>query len=72
METVELHQAFTWTCESCGIDQFENAITLSMESLPAEDIEAIKNTFGLSTKILVAPERVICDICQTEYNTVES
>lgn len=34
-QTVQLHTAFTWTCEECGQDNFERSVTLEPELVKA-------------------------------------
>lgn len=40
MTTVELHTAFFWVCDECGVDNFERGIAVAPEELTAEDLEA--------------------------------
>ena len=33
MKTVELHQAFVWTCDECGRENFARCVTLTSEQV---------------------------------------
>lgn len=75
MDTVELHQAFMWDCEHCGIENFARAIRATLSD---EEIANIREKFGIEEEsedekvlFLLAPEKVTCSGCQTEYLTQE-
>lgn len=58
---VELHQAYMWTCEACGRDNFERAIELSPEQVAGMDLpyQASEGTW------LTSPSEVTCQCGQT-------
>jgi len=76
--TVELVQAFLWTCDDCGRDNFERAITVSPESinpddLPTssyEDADAIREWLqeGGEGSWVKAPSQVLCKHCGGEFD----
>lgn len=79
VRVVELIQAFLWTCDECGHDNFERAITVSpesidLENLPvttfeeAEEIKAFLEEGG-EGDFVSAPNRVRCKFCQSEFDT---
>lgn len=61
--SVEIHQAFLWTCDDCGRDNFERAITVSPETIE-EWVEGIGEGAWLR-----APDRVTCSHCGTNFET---
>jgi len=79
--SVELHQAFVWTCEDCGLENFERTVTVDPERVAdvataaqmAEATDYIVHMEGLDTEAgagvtwLMAPERVTCQACGAEF-----
>jgi len=71
MKSVELHQAFSWICDSCGHRNFERAIAVEMSE---EDREELCYEAGVDPdegEWLRAPELVICSKCKEEYKVEE-
>jgi len=79
VRTVELAQAFVWTCDDCGRDNFErgtvmppgaiNPAGICMES--PEQAEAIQEWLesGGSGDFVMQPARVRCRHCNAEFET---
>lgn len=80
--TVELLQAFLWTCDACGRDNFERAITVAPEAIhPSElpqgcgmDSETLQEWLesGGGGDWVAAPARVKCRHCGAEFGTAHS
>lgn len=79
--TIEIRQAFAWTCEDCGRDQFERAIVVQPEEIDPEDIpvgtadaEEIREWIehGGSGDFLRAPASVRCRHCGAEFGTEDA
>lgn len=66
---VELHQAYLWTCDDCGRDQFERAVVLTREALSPEDQEAMDILLGGADSVhaLAAPQEVTCKDCGAKF-----
>lgn len=66
---VEMHQAYLWTCDDCGRDQFERAIPVARDSLDEEDKEAfdalLEGVDGVHA--LAAPQEVTCKDCGAKF-----
>lgn len=74
MASVELHQAFLWTCNSCGRDNFARAVTLEPASIDLDDEpEEVREWLadGQEGAWLTTPDRVTCGHCRAEFD-VES
>lgn len=81
MSKVELHQAFFWTCDHCGHDNFEFGVTIDTSMSDSEEIDGLCEKAGISREeydaiqasedggglFIIGPERVICDGCETEF-----
>ena len=79
MNTVELHQAFLWTCDDCGRDNFARAVTLAPESVDPDDLpgdladevrEWVES--GGDGAFLASPDRVTCDHCGATFRAEPS
>jgi hypothetical protein len=81
---VELVQAFLWTCDDCGRDNFERAITVDPESTEGQEVaeftrlateDANESVQALGLEVggdwLMAPRQVKCRHCGAEFSTVE-
>lgn len=67
MNTVDLHQAFSWICDECGKRNFERAIAVKMSE---EEKEFMCLEIGVNSdddEWLKAPEIVKCVHCQSEF-----
>lgn len=64
MNRTEIRQAFVWTCDNCGRDQYENAVHIEDPQLIAD----IREEYGYGD-LLMAPSTVKCNLCSTEYDT---
>lgn len=68
-QTVELHQAFFWTCEACGRDNYARAIAISPDSPDGREflrrlqIQGIK----IQGEILATPTTVKCGECAEKF-----
>lgn len=71
--TAELAQAYCWTCDGCGRDNFERAVTLAPESIRPGDIpEDIQDWLdaGGEADWVMAPDRVRCRHCGASFAAV--
>ena len=79
---VELVQAFLWTCEDCGRDNFERAVTVEPESMEGQEVtelvqqvtdDANESAQALGIEVggdwLMAPPHVTCRHCGAEFST---
>jgi hypothetical protein len=77
---VELIQAFAWTCEDCGRDNFARAVAVEgadakelqqqmRDDLGLMDFEPIPDGWG--GELLMAPKRVMCATCGAEFETFQ-
>lgn len=78
-QKVELVQAFLWTCDKCGRDQFERAVSIDPEAIEgtemAEIVDAAVSRFIDSSEDieitsgdwLIAPDCVKCNHCGAEF-----
>lgn len=71
MESVELHQAFSWICDECGKRNFNRAVEYDM---PPEELKETKKQLGIESwqdgNFLAAPRVVKCGNCKKEYKTL--
>lgn len=75
LRAVELFQAFVWTCDDCGRDNFERGVTVAPESIPLDDlpdsvdpemVEAWREAGG-SGSFVMSPTRVKCQHCSATF-----
>lgn len=70
MNSVELRPAYEWTCDECGVDQFEHGI---VAELSKEERDELAEDHGIEHPMtgdwMIAPEEVICKWCGTTYKT---
>jgi hypothetical protein len=84
MKTVELHPAFFWICDDCGLTNFEHARRVDPQSDEARELDEViarlksdanevAEEFGaeLGGDWVEAPTRVQCLKCESEYRTEE-
>lgn len=69
MTKVELHQAFQWTCEECGRDNFARAVV--PESLEGQIPEGLELEDFEGGQWVTAPNRVTCEHCGERFETEE-
>lgn len=68
---VELHNAFLWTCEECGRDNFARTVTVdpaNMLPVDREDYKDAVRAWGEGSPMvdvfcLMAPDTVTCGHC---------
>lgn len=68
--TTELIQAFLWTCDDCGKDNFARAITVAPEEIDAADISKPLSEYleeGGEGDWLRGPDDVTCGHCGSEF-----
>lgn len=74
MQTVELRQAFEWTCEECGLSNFEST---TVAELTPEERKDLLTRFELGeadeehqpfVEFLSSPDTVTCSHCKTEFH----
>lgn len=68
---VELREAFEWTCDDCGVDQFERAIPVARDSLDDDAKEAFDSLMDGADGVhaLRAPNVVTCKNCGKAFRT---
>lgn len=74
MKTIELHPAYSWDCDECGIENFERTVVIPLEELTdeereqfsAKDLESFLSEDGTFQSM---PNHVKCYNCETEYKT---
>ena len=76
LRAVELFQAFFWTCDDCGRDNFERGITISPETISLDDLpDTIDPKIqdwreaGGSGLFVQAPTQVKCQHCSATFGT---
>lgn len=74
IEAVEITPAFSWTCDECGVENFNRALITEEEFHLEEGEDGILHEmFGEEESIIIPfvnqPERVICRGCRHEYAT---
>jgi ribosomal protein S27E len=77
--TVELHQAYEWTCEKCGRQNFGSSITA--ELTPEErqemlhdigDVDDDDREYVLNGCFLTSPDEVTCAHCGETFDAIDS
>jgi hypothetical protein len=87
-DIVELHQAYVWTCDECGRDQFERGVTYSLQEVAdmepdfismcsemisaAEEMADPENGVDLVMGFTKGPDEVECNHCGHVYGTRET
>lgn len=66
MKTAELRDAFEWTCDNCGADQFERAIAAELTDEDAEQMGLDPDCVG---HLIAAPDQVTCRNCGQQFTT---
>lgn len=69
MPDVELHPAYSWTCDECGRENFARAVV--PESLEGELPEGFDDEAYDGVQWIMKPERVTCSACGAEFDVVE-
>jgi hypothetical protein len=85
MDTIELHQAFVFTCEDCGRDTFVRAVEISPEAMEGTEMddetrESLTDAneaaeacgINVGGTWLMAPDTVTCSHCGAEFATEDS
>jgi rubredoxin len=72
MRTTRLSLAFAWTCEDCGRDHFDRAISAPPELYRAARDEGHLPPDEDDPEWQVAPEQVTCPDCGAIYRTEEA
>jgi hypothetical protein len=70
--TVELHLAYLWTCDNCGRDNFDRAVSVPASAVTLEgQSEEVREWIesGESGDFQAKPDRVKCLHCSAEYDT---
>lgn len=68
---VELHPAYVWTCDHCGIDNFERGV---VPTLSPEEESQVRSELGIPSDLpldgifQIAPAEVQCRDCNAEYD----
>lgn len=72
MEPVELHPAFVWDCEECGLQNFELAIRVE---LSPEEMAEMREEQGIDPDWqgdwLSAPSEVTCRHCGKAFEALD-
>lgn len=62
METVELHPAFMWDCESCGAENFVRTLAHNPEPVSVDDPDVT-----VTVEYFSSPAIVKCGSCNTSF-----
>ena len=69
---VELHRAYFYTCEECGIHQYVHGVTPEFSE---DEAKELREEHGIPDDQLggweQVPDRVICTNCHTEFGTID-
>lgn len=71
MASVELIPAYEWTCDECGVSQFERAIVPDMTE---EDRNEILESYGIDPaeigegELMLSPSSVCCNNCGAVFD----
>lgn len=74
MEEVELHQAFFWTCNQCGKDNFIYAVTVRLSEEQVQEVVKERGgteDFWRNGAYLQTPNKVTCKFCSAQYKSVD-
>lgn len=69
--TIELHDAYVWDCDECGVENWTRAVIVTPESLDAETRAILDEAAGddwVTGDIVTRPDVVTCRHCGTEYD----
>ena len=81
MSHVELHQAWHWTCDECGRNNFARSVTADLSGLTEDEIRNYALQLGIidvhETEIpegsfVTVPNTVTCEHCGEQYQTQRS
>lgn len=70
-EPIELHPAYVWDCDACGVENFCRSVALELD--PEEEKE-LREEHGIEPwdqgDWCMAPKVVTCRECGAEYSTL--
>ena len=75
-QSVQLHIAFTWTCDHCGKDNFERSVVFRPEMMASckpdnetkQEMERLREAgIDSSGEWVTKPERVTCGHCGGQF-----
>ena len=70
LPSVEIHTAYVWTCEECGIDNFEYGAIMEFDK---EEEDHLVKKYGIEEwqtgEWVIAPEEVECKECGARFQT---
>ncbi len=72
---VEIRQAWEWTCDECGRDNFERAVLADSSAIDTDgdgpEAEAVRDWMnsGGEGRFLMVPRRVTCPRCGVGFDT---
>ena len=70
MEKIELRPAYVWTCEECGIDNFENCVVLELSDAEMEELRGEHGIADEDEGVFIGmPDVVTCKACKTTFES---
>lgn len=71
-EIVELNQAFSWDCPTCGREYFERGIRAEMSQAEERKLrDELEIAKSISGSFVIAPKQVKCQECDKEFQTTD-
>jgi hypothetical protein len=72
METIELHQAWTWDCTECGRENVTHGITVELTPEESREMAAQMGVPEearqfMGGNLMSAPTEVECKFCHSKY-----
>lgn len=72
LQQVELIPAFSWTCDSCGAENFTRSVVAQFSPEEMEELRRDHNVQPWeSGEFLQKPNIVKCSSCQTQFATTD-
>lgn len=69
LPTVELHAAWVFTCEDCGVDTFVGCVTYEGVPLGVDPDDIPPDVDGMEGGWFSAPVQVVCGHCGSKFET---
>lgn len=78
MIELELHPAFTWTCDACGLDNWQRSVTRWLDPKNPEEREIIESMGGdlegdeeeMKFSVRSIPKTVTCKHCENTFKAI--
>lgn len=65
LPTVELHPAFMWDCDNCGVENIARTVGSGAEAVPVDDPD-----LTVTLEHFAAPEVVTCKECNRSFKAI--